>query len=310
MKARLAAGRVTDLISKRASGTETRAHTADLDAALSTDESTALRPTNDKDAPILETVKSPAAKTALASEEPLESSSPDYSFTSADKELNEALNGGINGGINVGRPVKHCRMLLGAQPPGQEKLDEISVQPPLCDTQLTGAVGLLACSFGKAELPGDIDDAAENKRLQDIARRLRAPPSCTAFLQDVLGMGKIWTALLGNSYYAEHMAPVTRVKKMMRAKYRATLVACPGAPVIDQWAKAIRDQTPDHKLVLMRGGKRPEGWNAGKSDYKWLTPLQHRAGPDSPLFPKRLKRLFDSNNPLTCKTIVLCPYDT
>lgn len=152
---------------------------------------------------------------------------------------------------------------------------------------------MLSKAYGTLHAPTAVGQAA--------ADEFKTARTFGGILVDNMGLGKTFTSLL----YLEWMFRFHTVSKP--GNYKPHLILAPAGPVIEQWRIDIQTRFKGITLVLAYGDSPPDG----ASSVKWLSSRAMKGyAKDIKKIPAGLRYIFDKNNKMAAKTVLLTSYDT
>ncbi|OAF63117.1 hypothetical protein VC83_00674, partial [Pseudogymnoascus destructans] len=159
--------------------------------------------------------------------------------------------------------------------------------------QVTGFLWMILKAYGYTHAP--------TKEGQLQADELQTARTYGGVLVDNMGLGKTYTSCLYLEWVIQFFTPETP------GNYRPHLILAPAGPVIEQWRLDITKNFKGINLILAYGDSPPDG----ASSLRWISSKAMRSHPHSPKkFPAGLRFIFDQNNRMAAKTVILTSYDT
>ncbi|KFY96743.1 hypothetical protein V498_02502 [Pseudogymnoascus sp. VKM F-4517 (FW-2822)] len=158
--------------------------------------------------------------------------------------------------------------------------------------QVTGFLWMISKAYGHIRAP--------TEAAQAVAEELLTARTYGGLLVDNMGLGKTYTALLYLSWVFEYH---TDAKP---GRYKPHLVLAPAGPVIEQWRQDIVRHFKGINLILAYGDSPPNGG----ASLKWISAKAMRNYPKMSYFPRVFRYIFDKDNKMASKTVILTSYDT
>lgn len=159
--------------------------------------------------------------------------------------------------------------------------------------QITAVIWMILKAYGYIVAP--------TKEGQAAAEKLKAIRTFGGVLVDNMGLGKTFTSLIYLEWVIQNFTPTTP------GSYKPHLILAPAGPVIEQWRQDILKNFKGINLILAYGDSPPDA----ASSVKWISSKAMSGYPKNiAKFPAGLRYIFDRDNKMAAKTVILTSYDT